>query len=957
MLNVIVLILVGIVFLSAGDAAEKTKEIKFERTEYTSPLEIGKRNKVVKETMIFSRIQPYDLYSNYLHHWIDRPLFLSREIRKSPDKAYKSFMRDIELVKEYDIDGFTMLGNAYKNRYKNYMKIIKRGKPENFKFMPGLAWAGVPYKQYLENARIGLESEYSPRINGKVPFFSYGSMPLKKIKEMREKLAGDGCKDLLLFDNLALARKTNKKALANTQSQIQRKLNTVDGIVLYNYHMHRDPLGDYTLSKKFDFDMDKKYYVPMLEKIYEEEKNKNKLLGFNIRHGYIGHMSGTNEAELGTEQLRQAMDTALLFNPDIISLVEWNEANENTSFQPTVYNSKSLQRIIKFYSRKLKGLPPSANINDDLTLPNLIVSSRQVIALGEKYRIELLNVPDSNSNKTYTVQLIIKNQNDQIIKRFSPDSFTVNKLTAITYTLASEQFASDKALIPELEITNTEGKKIKINSLQYTRLSPSVCWNFKEVRQPLRDLFTPVKSKFIVSKVQKDGSYKLSGSLLANEELHSVEVLDNEMEVFAVGYTKEFKLTDNYLLAIGFSTKKSALRKVSITIPGVNDFILKPWSYPYAGFGKLNKKADRVDGKLLFFGNGAKILLAIPKKAKEANVKFDIDGIGKFEFPVKSVIANRKIAFELPKLTFVKIEQVNKLADHQPSLKSKSAEFSTNVKSEFLTQCFQLRAITESGKIYRSKPIFPDKPAEKKENLNVFSASQSKAVTVKVPSQEIIDINYEFTPKHGALLCDPENPSFDAKLGGGYKYLDPIRFGNLPKETKKTAPQWLKAGEKWILKFDGISNYIVFPNETLPHGSFTLEFECKTESKSNQVLFRHNSHRFGSILMYIIDGKLQADFVSMGRNYLGKKNKLAVNLPFPCDTWNKVKVTYDLQNIKFAVNGKTVSIPFKLRASKPTAAIFGGYSSSDKDIIKNKNLKFFNGKLRFFHVRHNAKIN
>jgi hypothetical protein len=954
MFKVITTISIGVIVFSAGLAADKMKGITFERTEFTSPMKIGKRHKAVKKTMIIARIQPYDLYSNYLHRWIDRPLFLKRELRKLKNRDYESFTREIELVKEYEIDGFTMLGNAYKNRYKNYIKIIKRGKPENFKFMPGMAWAGVPYKQYLENARIGLKSKYSPLINGKVPFFSYGSAPLSKIKKMRARLAKDGCKDILLFDDLCMIYNNPEENLENIEKQIQQKLDVVDGIVLFNYHMHRDPMKDYTLLKKFYFDVDKKYYAPLLNKIYGEEKNKNKLLGFNIRHGYIGHMSGINEAELGTKQLRQAMDSALQFNPDIISLVEWNEANENTSFQPTVYNSKSLQRIIKFYARKLKGLLPTPNKGDDLNIPNLIVSSRQVIALGEKYRIELLNVPDSNSNKKYNVQLILKDYNDKLIKRFSPDSFKVKDLTAITYTIPSEQIVNAKAVIPQLIIYNTEGKKIKITNLQYTRLAPSTCWNFKEVRQPLRDLFDPVRNEFIVFKHKSDGTYKINGSILAKEPLKSVEILDNEIEIFAVDRADEFKLSKNHLFTLSFSTKKSALRKVLITIPGVNDFILKPWSYPYAGFGKLNKKGDTVDGKLLFFGHGAKILLAIPKKEKEVNIKFDIDGLGKFEVPVKSIVANGKIGFELPQLTFVEIEHANKQVDHPVSLKTLDTKFSITVKPESGNQCFQLRAITESGKIYRSKPIFSGKPAGKKEKLNVFSASQGKAVTIKVPSQEIIDINYEFTPRHGALLCDPENPDFDGKLGAGFNYIAPMRFGNLPKTAKNTSPQWVKSNSGWILKFNGISNYLVFPVETLPHGSFTLEFECKTVSRENQVLFRHHSYRSGSILMYIIDGKLQAEFVSMGINYLGKKNKLPVNLPFPSDCWVKVKVVYDLHNIDFTVNGKTVRIPFRLRASKPTAAIFGGFSSSDRD-IKNKNLKFFLGELRSLRIRHNVK--
>ena len=957
MFKIITVMLAAATAFSANGAPGGTDDIKFERTEFTSPLEVGKRHRAAKETMIYARIQPYDLYNNYLHRWIDRPLFLNRKWRESPDGTQAGFMKDVQLVKEYEIDGFTMLGNAYQNRYKDYLRIIDKGQPQGFSFMPGLAWGQIPYERYLDNARLGLKSRYAPRIDGKVPFFSYGSMPLPEIKKIREKLAADGCKDILLFDDFAIDYKGGKIQLGDLtklNKQIQQKLDVVDGIILCNYHMHRDPLGDYTLSKKFYFALDKKYFAPWLEDIYGKKENKEKLLGFNIRHGYIGHMSGTNEAELGTEQLRQAMDTALLFNPDIISLVEWNEANENTSFQPTIYNSKSLQRIIKFYSRKIKGLPPEPNSGDNPDIPNLIVSSRQTVALGEKYRIELLNVPDSDSAKDYTVQLTLKNQNGAVIKSFIPDVFKIKNLTAVTYTIPTEQIAGSRAVIPELTITNAYGKTIRFTGLQYTRLEPAVCWNFKEVRQPLRDILIPVKSEFAVSGRNPDGSYQLTGSISAAEPLSSVEILDRESEVFAVDLVNEFNLSMNYLLAVSFSSKKQTLRQISITIPGVSDYIFKPWSYPYAGFGNWTKKADTVCGKLLFFGHGVKMLLAIPKKAKDANINFDIDGLGKFEFPVKAVIAKGKIGMELPDSTTVQIEEINKLADHPMPLENSDANYSVAVKSESGNPCFQLRAVAESGKIYRSKPLFPEAFTGKKETINVFSSTSGKAVALDVPSEEIVDINYFFDPEYGALLRDPKNPHFDAQLGGGFKYIDPMSFGKLPQAARNTSPQWVKSGDGWILRFDGIGNYLVFPAETLPHGCFTLEFECKTESKDNQALFRHYSYYSGSILTYIIDGKLQVEFASMGRNYAEKLDKLPSAPDFPVGKWIKVKITYNMQTLTVIVDGKTQTTPFKFRAAQPTAAIFGGFSSVDKDVA-GKHLKFFHGDLRSIHIKHNAE--
>lgn len=979
----------------SGKAIEAAADIKFQRTEVTSALEIGKRHRTVKEPLIYSRIQPYDLYNNYLHKWIDRPLFLNREWREMQDGKDQGFLKDIQLAKEYGIDGFTILGNAYQNRYKNYLNIIERNQPSDFSFMPGLAWRVPAYDRFLKNAQDGIKSKYSPRINGKVPFFSYGSIPLPEINTIRAKLAKDGCEDILLFDDVWLdifgeynnGKKLSAETLAGMQAKIQEKLDLVDGLILANYNMYRNPLGDYTLSKRFYFDLDKDYVAPVFEKVYDEEKNREKLLGFNVRHGYINHMAGVNEAETGTEQLRQALDTALLYNPDIISLVEWNEANENTSFQPTVYNAKALQRIIKCYASKMKNAPLRPNEGDNLSVPNLIVSSRQVVQLGEKYRIELLNVPDSDSEKSYTAQLTLKDETGKIIKAFKPDNFKCNNLTAVTYTLATEQITGARAVSPELTIVNGTDAEITLTSLTHTRIVPSFCLNCKEVRLPLRDLLVPEKSNFELAKINPDQSLTLTGSIASPEPLVSLEILDNDDEVFAVDRANEFKLADNYLFLAGFSTKQGGTRNLKIEFAGTDDFIFKPWSYPYAGFGQWAKTNNLVSGKLLFWADGVKFLLSIPRNhQKDVAIKFEIEGLKPFQIAVSDIVAKGKYGAELAGHTFFQIEHMRKLADHPVNLNTNKAVFSATVSSEFKAPCFQVRAITQSGKIYRSKPLLPEKHgdgkepaygysgafskalaalrawvrptasethAADKESYNVFSCTLGKAVAVDWPADEIIDINYAFTPEYGTVLRDLENPFFDAKLGGGFKYLDPLRFGSLPDGVSQTAPSWVKSDDQWMLRFDGKGNYLVLPPGTIPNGPFTLEFECKTESGANQALFRQNSLKPGSILLYIIDGKLQAEFASMGRNYGEKIDALQVNLDFPANKWVKVKAAYNLHSLVFEVDGKSRKIPFNLRAARMTASIFGGFSSDDKD-IKDKNLKFFQGDLRSLHIRHNA---
>ena len=264
-----------------------------------------------------------------------------------------------------------------------------------------------------------------------------------------------------------------------------------------------------------------------------------------------------------------------------------------------------------------------------------------------------------------------------------------------------------------------------------------------------------------------------------------------------------------------------------------------------------------------------------------------------------------------------------------------------------------MRVITVSGKIYRSNPVFPQKTVGGTEKLNVFSCSAGKALSVKIPSDKITDIQYTFKPDYGTILRSPTETCWDAQLGAGFKYCDPFCFGDLPLKAHRFAPAWVRSSGSWELNFDGIGNYLIIPTESLPHGSFYIEFECKTDTPDDQVLLRHFSHSQGSLCMYIANGKLKAAFASMGGNYNAILNELPLNIEFPVGRWVKVQISYDMNEMLFSVDGKMQRIPFKLRASNPKPLIFGGYSSDDKD-IKGKNMKFFKGELRYFRIRHNA---
>ena len=73
----VILSLLALMFMTALSAA-----VPFTRTSDFTPVTIGERARNAKETMYFAEAQlKYGMFQNYLHYWIDRPLFWNRATR------------------------------------------------------------------------------------------------------------------------------------------------------------------------------------------------------------------------------------------------------------------------------------------------------------------------------------------------------------------------------------------------------------------------------------------------------------------------------------------------------------------------------------------------------------------------------------------------------------------------------------------------------------------------------------------------------------------------------------------------------------------------------------------------------------------------------------------------------------------------------------------------------------
>jgi hypothetical protein len=175
----------------------------------------------------------------------------------------------------------------------------------------------------------------------------------------------------------------------------------------------------------------------------------------------------------------------------------------------------------------------------------------------------------------------------------------------------------------------------------------------------------------------------------------------------------------------------------------------------------------------------------------------------------------------------------------------------------------------------------------------------------------------------------------------------------LPADFSDTAPEWLSHDGVICLEFDGDCDYILFPEEALPRGCFSLSFEIKLRDGSDQGLFVHRGHYNGCLDLWIRNGKLGGEYRREVSNeedaIFGKVISLKTNLAVPVGKWVKIEARYDMENLVLSVGGKKSNpFPCTRRGIMFQPCAFGGPLYDDK----NKTQHWFNGYLRSIRIQH-----
>ena len=639
--------------------------------------------------------------------------------------------------------------------------------------------------------------------------------------------------------------------------------------------------------------------------------------------------------------------------PDAVVLFEWNEANENTSFQPSITTSWATGRIVRYYSRILNGVKPDPMPGDDVTIPNLILSIRRQAKLGELINYEVLNVPDGVFKGALRFRLRLFDENNNKLVEFPEEKIDSTKMTAISYRVATDDFSAALAVTPELEVITSDGKSKIYTGFDSTVITASANVIYKEVNQPLRDLLIPEKSGYKVT-ANADGTYRLDGEFAAGDTLRSLEVFDGHTEVAACDPQKEFDY-ENDAVFHGYFTAMGYLKKVDGTFKFNN---VSRWNMRSDGLAHGVCDVTKKDGNTAhvftyFVWMHAPFILTVPK-AELDNAEVEIsypEPVGAVKIKLGEVWKKERYSALFGKHVRLDMIRANRLVDYTTSLNSKHATIAQSIYPCNRYPVYKLTAIAENGKIWRSRPIVPKHPQAPQVPMTIFSEFINAPANKMVAADFIPHIEYRFTPEYGALLTNSFDAYFNGELGGGFSYLEPMHktaYTRIPKYFTSFAPKWVNENGRYLLRFDGVSNYVNLPRETMPRGAYTIEMEIKTPGNREQVLLRSYSlpNNPGTLQMVITqNNELVATSAFNSWNA-----PFVTNLKIPTGKWCKIRVIYDLKKLIFEVDGNRKEFPFTGRGFVFKPGCFGGTNEPNGPV--KSTTKYFKGDLRHLTIIH-----
>ena len=934
------------------------------------------RTRLFPETVIATQTQLYpwrEQARGYLGRYANQPLLVDPDLPDDPDRtdipefpnwgnfhSQADYDRTLELAQAAGIDGLALFVRA-----PRFLRACAESPVKGmytFPIMGTGAKQGVA--EFVAYCRRMLDNPCAYRIGDKMPMISYWTSKFftpaefKAACDAARKELGDR---FIFFASMpVLAREWVRfeengrqfvpGAREELKDVVRSYLEVADGIQLSEAHMLAKVEGG---ERVFACEYWDAIHRLTVEVMNEPVFAGKKYLASAAVNSHMNFYKGSHEVcENGTRSLRDSFEVALKYNPDYVQLPEWDEFNENTCFEPTLYCSYAVTRIVRYYSALAKGRPLTVREGDDTTLPNLIVSYRKSLAPGERLMVEVLNVPDGARSGELSVRIELADPEGFVLKAFDSQTLDESRLAEVRFVADTAALAPKARALRVRLVWTKAGRDVRIDEgFHLVDLAPANAWNHLCCKQPVRDLVRPNKADLAFDGRRFKASFACGmpiryAMLCGNGCIQAVigkpgsaPHLFREDETHAV-----FQITAHRLGTDVGNREKPCTLSVK-GVPGAEWLYMKRYAKGETfSFGK-----HRGDGK------SASYYVRLPKSALEGAV-LEADFPNAWTGRVDLATAFREGTFATGDSGGVMQFTVTRfgLQGRYPSVANTTdVAFDVPVDRNRSSMVYHAQLVMMDGRTWFSRP-FVAEPASTPVKTRVWNVVTEKMTDVTLPSARVPAFACDFSPRAGnAVLVSTGERHWTGMLGGPFT---PATLWNRGCLTEGVTV-WSKGQQKdrlrsgvpgrvqepdgsWSLVFDGEDDYVAFPIETLPAGAaFSVEMDVWPEARSDGKPGSLLSSRTG-LSNFGLDAK--GNFVAQYKNLDFKTAKGSFRAKAEFGQWSHVKLVCTGTELVLSVNGKA--------AKKRIAAKMPAYGSMSLSVGGSLHpgyeFGFFKGKIR-----------